>query len=193
MSGIDKIIEQIELDTKDICDKVIAEAQKKADAIIAEAQVKAQSIAADGKDKTAARVADIKKRGESAADLEEKRVMLYTKQSIIQTMLNEGLSAVKQLPDDEYFDLIAKMVEKYSMPENGEILFGEKDRGRMPADLPEKLSGIAKGSLKLSDECAPIDAGFILRYGGIEQNCSFDAIFAGEAESLSDRAGKLLF
>ena len=193
MSGIDVIISQIERDTQAVCEKIIAEAQAKADKILAEARDQAQSAAAAGKEKTAARVADIKKRGESAADLEEKRVMLCTKQDIIATMLKKGLEDAKNLPDNEYFALIVQMVEKYSQPEDGIICFGRKDKERMPYDLPERVNSAAKGRLTLAVEDAAIDAGFILKYGGIEQNCSFDAIFASEAETLSDRAGKLLF
>ena len=193
MSGIDVIISQIEQDTQAVCEKIIAEAQAKADKILAEARDQAQSVAAAGKDKTAARVADIKKRGESAADLEEKRVMLRAKQDIIATMLKNGLDDAKNLPDNEYFALIIQMVEKYSQPEDGIICFGRKDKERMPYDLPERVNSAAKGRLTLAVEDADIDAGFILKYGGIEQNCSFDAIFASEAETLSDRAGKLLF
>ena len=193
MSGIDVIISQIEQDTQAVCEKIIAEAQAKADKILAEARDQAQSVAAAGKEKTAARVADIKKRGESAADLEEKRVMLCTKQDIIATMLKKGLDDAKNLPDNEYFALIIQMVEKYSQPEDGIICFGRRDKERMPDDLPERVNSAAKGRLTLAVEDADIDAGFILKYGGIEQNCSFDAIFASEAETLSDRAGKLLF
>ena len=193
MSGIDVIISQIEQDTQAVCEKIIAEAQAKADKILAEARDQAQSVAAAGKDKTAARVADIKKRGDSAADLEEKRVMLRAKQDIISTMLKKGLDDAKNLPDNEYFALIVQMVEKYSQPEDGIICFGRRDKERMPYDLPERVNSAAKGRLTLAVEDADIDAGFILKYGGIEQNCSFDAIFASEAETLSDRAGKLLF
>ena len=193
MSGIDVIISQIEQDTQAVCEKIIAEAQAKADKILAEARDQAQSVAAAGKEKTAARVADIKKRGESAADLEEKRVMLCAKQDIIATMLKTGLDDAKNLPDNEYFALIVQMVEKYSQPEDGIICFGRRDKERMPDDLPERVNSAAKGRLTLAVEDADIDAGFILKYGGIEQNCSFDAIFASEAETLSDRAGKLLF
>lgn len=193
MSGIDVIISQIEQDTQAVCDKVVAEAQAKADKILAEARDQAQSAAAAGKEKTSARVADIKKRGDSAADLEEKRVMLRAKQDIISTMLKKGLDDAKNLPDNEYFTLIVQMVEKYSQPEDGIICFGRKDKERMPYDLPERVNSAAKGRLTLAVEDADIDAGFILKYGGIEQNCSFDAIFASEAETLSDRAGKLLF
>ena len=193
MSGIDVIISQIEQDTQAVCEKIIAEAQAKADKILAEARDQAQSVAAAGKEKTAARVADIKKRGDSAADLEEKRVMLRAKQDIISTMLKKGLDDAKNLPDNEYFALIIQMVEKYSQPEDGIICFGRRDKERMPDDLPERVNSAAKGRLTLAVEDADIDAGFILKYGGIEQNCSFDAIFASEAETLSDRAGKLLF
>ena len=193
MSGIDKIIQQIEANTSEACDTVITTAQKKADAVIAAAEKEAGQIITDGKEKTALHVADIKKRGDSAADLEEKRVMLAAKQRIISEMLQKGLKTAKNLPDGEYFDLIEKMVVKYSQPEEGVILFGKKDKKRLPKGFVGRLNKAARGGVALSDETAPIEAGFILRYGGVEQNCSFDAIFAGEAENLCDKAGRLLF
>ncbi|MBQ6412391.1 MAG: Archaeal/vacuolar-type H+-ATPase subunit E [Ruminococcus sp.] len=158
-----------------------------------DAQRQAEQIIADGKERTALHVSDIKKRGESAADLEEKRVLLSTKQHIISQMLQNGLENAKHLPDDEYFSLILQMIGKYSLPQDGTILFGEKDLKRLPADFASKFNDAAKGKIALSDKAAAIDAGFILQYGGIEENCSFDAIFASEAENLSDRAGRLLF
>lgn len=193
MSGIDKIIQEIENNAAQSCDSVLAQARQKADTIIADAQKQADQILADGKDRTAAHVADIKKRGDSAAELEEKRVMLITKQQIINTMLQEGLATAKSLPKDEYFALIKSMVAKYSMEDEGVIFFGENDTHRLPVDFLSELNQAAKGGIVLSSEPAPIDAGFILKYGGIEQNCSFDAIFAGEAEELCDKAGRLLF
>ena len=193
MSGIDKIISQIELETGKVCDQITAEAQAKADAILAQAREEAQAVTEDGKKQSAARVADIKKRGESAADLEEKRVMLSAKQRIITSMLGEGIGVLKQLPDEEYFDLLVQMVGKYSLPGSGEIVFARCDSERLPSGLMDRINAAAKGTLTQAGDQADIDAGFILRYGGIEQNCSFDAIFAGEAETLSDRAGKLLF
>lgn len=193
MSGIDKIIQDIEFNTDKSCDAVLGTARSKAESIMMDAQRQAEQIIADGKERTALHVADIKKRGESAADLEEKRVLLSTKQHIISQMLQNGLENAKNLPDDEYFSLILQMIGKYSLPEDGTILFGEKDLKRLPADFASKINDAAKGKISLSDKAAAIDAGFILQYGGIEENCSFDAIFASEAENLSDRAGRLLF
>ena len=193
MSGIDKILKQIQENTKAACDSVIAAAQQKADAIIAQADEQAKQIEAEGKEKTMERVKDILKRGESAAELEEKRIMLYTKQKIISEMLTNGLEAAKALPDDGYFELIEKMVAKYSLDEDGVICFGSADLKRMPEGFVDRLNKVSKGKLALSSDAIDIDAGFVLKYGGIEQNCSFDAIFAGESENLCDRAGRLLF
>ena len=193
MSGIDKIIHEIEFNTDQSCEAIIGRARQKAETILNDAQNEAKRIVDEGKEKTALRVADIKKRGESAAELEEKRVMLSAKQRIISQMLQSGLDQAKNLPDDEYFSLILQMIGKYSLPEDGMILFGEKDKKRFPADMMDRINESAKGKISLSDDSAPIDAGFILRYGGIEQNCSFDAIFASESENLSDKAGRLLF
>ena len=193
MAGIDKMIRQIEDDTKAVCDDMIEKAQVKADRIIKDAEAEADKIVADGKKKAAAHVADIEKRGESSAALEERKVALYTKQSIITDMLNKGMETAKALPDNEYFELILKMIEKNSQPNDGVIFFGRKDMDRLPDNFIDKINSVSKGKLALSDKAAAIDAGFILSYGGIEENCSFDAIFMSEADDLSDRAGKLLF
>lgn len=193
MAGIDKMIRQIQDDTKTVCDDMIAAAQAKAEKILADAQKEADQISADRKKRTAAHIADIEKRGESSAALEERKVALYTKQSIINDMLNTGMKTAKDLPDDEYFALILKMIEKNSQPQDGVIYFGKKDLARLPLNYIDKINSVSKGKLTLSDNAAAIDAGFILSYGGIEENCSFDAIFMSGKDNLSDRAGRLLF
>ena len=193
MAGIDKMIRQIEDDTKAVCDDMLQKARAKSDRILSEANAEADKITANGKRRTADRIADIEKRGESSAALEERKIALYTKQSIIGEMLNKGLETAKSLPDDEYFELILKMIEKNSQEKDGVIAFGQKDLDRLPKNYMQKVNSVSKGKLRLSDEAAAVDAGFILSYGGIEENCSFDAIFMSESENLSDRAGKLLF
>lgn len=193
MAGIDKMIRQIEDDTKAVCEDMLLKARAKADGIVAEARIQADKITADAAAKTAERVADIEKRGESSAALEERKVALYTKQSVINDMLKKGMETVKNLPDDEYFELILKMIEKNSQADDGLIFFGKKDLSRLPQDFMTKAGSVSKGKLTLSDKAAAIDAGFILSYGGIEENCSFDAVFMSEKDDLSDRAGKLLF
>lgn len=193
MSGIDKIIRQIEEDTQKVCDGIIAQAEAKSAQITDEAAREAARIRENADQRITAAVTDIKKRGDSSAELEEKMILLRTKQGIISDMLAVGVRRLKDLPDDQYFELILRMVAKYSQPQDGVIRFGKKDCGRLPKGFIGEVNKVAGGTLTLSDEYAPIDAGFILIYGGIEENCSFDAILAGEDETLKDKAGKLLF
>lgn len=55
-------------------------------------------------------------------------------------------------------------------------------------------NGLPKGAkLVLSDQTAAIDGGFLLVYGGIEENCSFEALFESDKERLQDAAQELLF
>ena len=193
MSGIDKIIKGIEDDTRAVCDGIISQAQAKAAKITASAEQEAARIRSASDQRCAASVADIKKRGDSAAELEEKKILLSTKQHIISDMLAVGVERVKNLPEKEYFALILKMVKKYSLAQEGVIRFGKKDAQRLPEGFIDRINKESCGKLTLSDTFAPIDAGFILIYGGVEENCSFDAIFLSEDETLKDKAGKLLF
>ena len=38
-----------------------------------------------------------------------------------------------------------------------------------------------------------MNGGFVLAYGGIEENCSIDALFEERADALSDAVRKILF
>ena len=73
--------------------------------------------------------------------------------------------------------------------------FSERDRKRFPAGFEKEIGKIAAergGSLRLGDNAA-IDNGFILAYGGVEENCTFRAMFDSRKEALKDAARKVLF
>ena len=48
-------------------------------------------------------------------------------------------------------------------------------------------------ALTVSSETRDIDGGFVLTYGGIEENCSFDALFDSAHEMLQDKVQEILF
>ena len=47
--------------------------------------------------------------------------------------------------------------------------------------------------MSLSEETAGLGGGVILRYGGVEENCSLDALFRDRRETLQDRVAQVLF
>ena len=60
----------------------------------------------------------------------------------------------------------------------------------MPAGFAEKLK---TQGLTISKESKEIDGGFLLLYGDVEENCSFDAMFMAAKETLQDEVRDLLF
>jgi V/A-type H+-transporting ATPase subunit E len=55
------------------------------------------------------------------------------------------------------------------------------------------LSDKEGASLTLSEKTAAIDGGFLLIYGEIEENCSFDALFSASRENMQDQVNAFLF
>ena len=55
------------------------------------------------------------------------------------------------------------------------------------------IAKVMGGALVLSEETRDINGGFILIYGGIEENCSFQAMFNSRKDELSDKVHEVLF
>ena len=66
----------------------------------------------------------------------------------------------------------------------------------MPAGFETEIQETAKskgGTLTLSKEPKEMTGGFILVYGGIEENCTMKAMFDARRDELSDHVHGLLF
>ena len=193
MTGLEKIVQQIQ-----------SEAQQAADAVIAQANAEAADIIQKAKEEGTAQIASIEAQSKtdadnvlsaakSAAALQIRRAVLEAKQEIIGKVIETTQKSIYGLPDDEYFALILKMVKKYALPERGEILFSASDLKRLPTDFSAKIAEAAPAELTVSKETRKIDGGFVLIYGGVEENCSFEALFYAARENLQDKVQELLF
>ena len=89
-----------------------------------------------------------------------------------------------------------RLAKKSALPKEGQIHFSRKDLLRLPAGFEAALNDALKetgGILHISDIPKDLDGGFILSYGGIEENCSFDALFDSERDALKDLVYPILF
>lgn len=197
MTGLEKILKAIEEEASKAAAEVIAKAQREADEITAEAKVEAEKKCAEIAKKSEADVKSLLSRAESAAALQEKKLFLDAKQQIISKVIEDAKNTLKTLSDQEYFDVIVKMVQKHALSAQGSIIFSMADKKRMPKDfeasIQKALSGKAGAALTISDEIRNLDGGFILIYGEVEENCSFDALFASAKEELQDKVNAFLF
>ena len=191
MTGLENIVSIIRQDAQSEAEAIIAKAQAEADKIIdkarAEAQEKSTQLTKGGSDKAN----DIIERAESAAQLETKKALLFSKQHLLKSVIDEAKLQLEGLEDKEYFDVLIHLAKKYSAQKDGFMLLNANDLGRLPADFEKKIQEI--GNITIKKEPANIKNGFLLIYGGIDINCTFDALFEDSAEALQDIVSDILF
>lgn len=193
MTGLDKIIAQIKLDGENTAEGIKAKSNAECEKLLADAQKDAEAILKSGEEKASKKYDDIIARANSQAELEERKIMLSARQSVISTMISSTLASLIALPEDKYFELILKMISKYSENSEGTLSFNSADLARLPKDFESKANSVSKGKLKLSSDAVSIDGGFVLTYGGVDVNCSFSSLFSDNSEKISDAVAKLLF
>ncbi len=197
MTGLEKIIKAIETEARSNADTIIAEANAEAERILSLAKEEAAKNVANIAEKPASKIKAIMNRVESAARLLKRQRILDAKQEVINDIILKAKNKLTSLPDTEYFDIILQIVKKHAHPQAGIIMFSRADLDRLPKkfekSLDEAIKGIPNASLTISKEDARLDGGFILVYGDIEENCSFEALFSEAKEELQDKVNAFLF
>ena len=193
MSGLEKIISQIEYESNQRCNSIIEEANKKAEIIINSAKTEAEQISNDIAEQTAKKLENIHQSAESSAELAKSKILLKSKLEIIDEMLRKSLYEIKALDDKEYFEIIKSLILGNAKEGEGVLRLSSKDAKRLPKDF---ISSVNKelGDKKITlGEEADIEGGFLLIYGDIDINCSFDAIASSKRDELRDALNTLLF
>ena len=194
MAGLDKILESIKAESDSAVAQRIDEARSRAEALKKEAEDSVKDECRNIEERGKKSADDTISRAESAAALLKRKTILAEKQAIIAEVFEEAEKRLTALPDAQYVDTITKIAVKNALPEDGKIIFSASDKKRLPASFEKELNGKLKGgSLKVSEDTIGTAGGFILSYGGIEQNCTFGALIDAERENLTDKVSKVLF
>ncbi len=196
MSGLDKIISQIREEADASAAQILDEAKEKAAQILKEADEDCARTANNAEAQKEAAREDILQKNRSSAEMQRRRTLLTTKQEVIDEIIDAAHASLLAEDTKEYFDTLARMLPRHVQPQAGELRFNRKDLERLPQDFPKKAAEAAAqkgGSLTVSDKPCEIDGGFLLVYGDIEENCSFDALFLAEREKLQDQLHTFLF
>ncbi len=196
MSGIDKIIEKIILDAKEQHERIINDAEKRAKELLEDVRDKTQKECDALISKQEQKAENADRISEASGDLRYRQLVLAAKKDVIDDILKRTQDALNALEISEYFDLLSEMVCAYAHSgEEGVIRFNKRDYQRLPQGYINKLNNRLGGSneLILDDKHAAISGGFLLIYGEIEENCSFEAVITSKANKLSDIAAQMLF
>ena len=196
MSGLDKIKSQILDEANHSAEAKIAEANEKAAQMLSEAKAEAEAESSKISAKSQEAIAVYAERVKSSGEMQRKQAILQAKQEVIADVLQKAYEKVCTQEDSAYFDMIIKMLEKYAQPGDGIISFNAKDLKRMPKGFEAEMEKAAQkkgGTLRLSETAKEMDGGFILVYGGVEENCTIRAMFDAKRDYLSDKVHEVLF
>ena len=196
MAGIEKITGAILADADKESAGIISAAEESAKKLIDKASQDCDSFLAAANDRLDKKLAGENKKTVSQCEQAERLILLETKQEIIDSMIVKAKAKLLILEKEEYFDNLLKLLEKQAQSEKGVLLLNKKDLDRMPSDFSEKVNQVATkkgGMIDISQDTVDIDGGFILKYGNIEINSSFDALFDENKEELTDIVNNLLW
>lgn len=195
MTGIEKILQEIQ-----------EEGQKAAAALSAEGEAKIEALQEEIRRQTEAQCAEIARGGEeecrrirershSSSRLLERRMLLEAKQELLEAVLEKAQASVYAMEDSAYFELLLGLIRKRALPQKGELLLSAGDQARLPDHFEQRLQKeLPEGAqLEISRETREIRGGCVLLYGGVEENCSIEALFSAEREELTDLAQSILF
>ena len=186
MTGLDKITSQIQEEAEASAKERLDAANKEAEQILADAQAACKVMEQEALEKAAAEKAEQKR----------KTALLQTKQEIIAEVIGKAYETLKNEDTKSYFLTMEKLLNTYVLAESGEIYFSEADLARMPADFEQKIKAAAEakgGKLVLKKEPKAIPDGFVLVYGGVEENCTLKALFDVKKDQLQDKVNEILF
>ncbi len=196
MTGLEKMKSQILDEAKALADSKVAEANRKAEEILEEAKADAEKSVASISQRSDKDVANYRERILSSIDLQKRTKLLAAKQEVIADVLDQSYDRLKTMETGEYFAMLLKLAEKYVLPQEGFIYFSQADLSRMPDGFKSDVKKLAEtkgGMLDISGEGRNIENGFVLAYGGIEENCTLRAIFDAKRDEFADKIHHILF
>ncbi|MEG2349383.1 MAG: V-type ATP synthase subunit E family protein [Hungatella sp.] len=195
MTGLEKIIGRMQAESNAAVAQTLEKAQAEADRILERARQEAREECALIERRSESKITAIQERAESAAELKKRQSILAEKQGLIAEIIDKAEKRLTELEDTEYFQLITNLAKKSAQPGEGFLLFSPKDLARIPENFEQTLQGILDDpgkKLTLSKETRDIEGGFVLVYGGIEENCSFKALFDSAHEILQDKVQTII-
>lgn len=198
MNGIDRITDRIE-----------ADAREQAKAIIAEVEAKCAEIRKENEKKAQERYLQLIRNGtkdcesglerrKSAAEMDAKKSVLALKQDCVAEAFDMAKRRLADMPEDSYVGFLASLAASAAADGSGEIVLSARDRERCGKAVLERANAAlaAKGltpALTLAADSREISGGLILRQGGVEVNCSIEALVEALKGPMTADVARTLF
>ena len=196
MDGITKITERINAAAAEECAVIAKEAEESCAAIRADFAQKAEAAYESGIQSGEIEVSLDAERIVRNAKLNARKEVLAVKQELLDAAFEAAKKKVAELPEDKYVAWLVAMAAEASEG-CGEIILSQKDSklgNQIVAKANEALAAKGKkGGLTVSTENRDMDAGFVLRDGNLELNCTLGTVLAANREKIATKVASDLF
>ena len=198
MKGTEKIIAHIRADGDAEAKKIIDAASKQAEEKRAESFKAALSEYEKLMQAGNAECEDILSGSRRIAEMEAKKSVLSVKQEMISAAFDAAREEIVNMPRDKYTQFLARMAAEAAVSGMEEIVLNARDKAEVGKAVCKAANELlsAKGTpgkRTVSEETADISGGVIVRFGGIETNCSIDALIRQRRSGLSTEVAAALF
>lgn len=198
MKGTEKIIAHIRADGDAEANKIIDAASKQAEEKRAESFKAALSEYEKLMQAGNAECEDILSGSRRIAEMEAKKSVLSVKQEMISAAFDAAREEIVNMPRDKYTQFLARMAAEAAASGMEEIVLNARDKAEVGKAVCKAANELlsAKGTpgkLTVSEDTADISGGVIVRFGGIETNCSIDALIRQRRSGLSTEVAAALF
>lgn len=195
---LEKLIERIVNEAEREASQIRKKAEEERERILAAARAEAQEIKEKVLQSYRREAEEEKKRRVTTENLETRTALLGEKQDLIKSVIDEVVRSVKRMPEDEYIELLLRMISGVALRSKAEVILSASDRLRIGETLVNKANesfrqaGVTS-ELSLSPETREMEGGFIIRSEGIEINSSIEALINSKREELEQRIAFILF
>lgn len=198
MKGTEKIIAHIRADGDAEAKKIIDAASKQAEEKRAESFKAALSEYEKLMQAGNAECEDILSGSRRIAEMEAKKSVLSVKQEMISAAFDAAREEIVNMPRDKYTQFLARMAAEAAAGGMEEIVLNARDKAEVGKSVCKAANELlsAKGTpgkLTVSEDTADISGGVIVRFGGIETNCSIDALIRQRRSGLSTEVAAAMF
>lgn len=187
----------------DIKNKIESDARREAEEIVQKAKEQAASIASASekqiheiKEELVKRLEkdgpEIFRRREVVARLDVKKVALGAKQKLIDQAFEQALDELTKLEKKKYLAFCTKLLTKASRTGDESLLLGRNEK-HLDSSWVDGFNEKNSSHLVLEEGRLPIRAGFILRRGEVDINCSFEMLIRSLREELEKDVVTRLF
>ena len=195
MTGLDRIIEKILLQSQENCNAILNDAAAEVKKIISQARAEANKQSDEIIAKANAEAKKIKAVAKSSAESITRNRYLEIRNAILNDIISAAYLEIEKFSDEEYFSMLRGLCIKNVLEGECEMSLSGYDLGRLPDDFEMSINSeiYEKGAVHISNLPGDIENGFILHYGDIEINCSLKAVFDENMDSLKDMLSTALF